>query len=515
MNNYPFAKCEHPKKIRNPYTGEYLVVPCGHCKVCLLNKNNRYAFQCELESLAHKYTYFVTLTYDNSSLPCTDVYEDTDFIPKQTDSPLTKKFIFADSKTGEIIDTQIETVPFIQRLQNKVAMNGKIPYVNKYDVQKFLKRLRKRISVYTSEKIRYYVCAEYGPVHFRPHYHLILWFDSEKVANFLWYNVRKSWSLGRIDCQPVKSSASDYVASYINSTCLIPEIFKHGAFRPFNLHSTRLGQAILGRERDKIYELDFERFVNRSLVINGKFKDFNVWTSYYAYFFPKCKGFATSTDDQLYRVYTIFERSVRTFYNGVFDESVQTVMDVAKTIYSYFKGLAYGFISPKLREYDNYTVEFFRELIAPDFFSCLKQTYAVNSYVAEESEKNLIQSIYSVLLKSRHFLEFCCNGSTDYYLRMEIIRKIKDFYSYLDYSRLTQWYESQQLWFDSDLFSDDDLPFFYDNLDADKQLSECLIYQLFIAEKKRMFVDKTKHKLLNDANDIFFSPSTKDWLINN
>ena len=65
----PFYKCLNPQRIVNPYTDEAMTVPCGHCKACILAKNSRYAFQCDLESYSSKHTLFITLTYANRYIP--------------------------------------------------------------------------------------------------------------------------------------------------------------------------------------------------------------------------------------------------------------------------------------------------------------------------------------------------------------------------------------------------------------------------------------------------------------
>ena len=33
--DYPFVKCLHPVKMRNPYTQENITVACGKCEACL------------------------------------------------------------------------------------------------------------------------------------------------------------------------------------------------------------------------------------------------------------------------------------------------------------------------------------------------------------------------------------------------------------------------------------------------------------------------------------------------
>lgn len=70
--DYQFIKCFNPRHITNRYTGEEVLVECGKCEACLLKKNVSRKSRCLLENAAHRYCYFVTLTYKNKYLPqCT------------------------------------------------------------------------------------------------------------------------------------------------------------------------------------------------------------------------------------------------------------------------------------------------------------------------------------------------------------------------------------------------------------------------------------------------------------
>ena len=72
MIDYQFIKCSNPRHIMNRYTGEEVLVECGKCEACLLKKNVSRKSRCLLENAAHRYCYFVTLTYENKYLPqCT------------------------------------------------------------------------------------------------------------------------------------------------------------------------------------------------------------------------------------------------------------------------------------------------------------------------------------------------------------------------------------------------------------------------------------------------------------
>ena len=78
-----------------------------------------------------------------------------------------------------------------------------------------------------------YAVGEYGPVHFRPHYHILLFSNSKKVSAVLRQCHDKSWKLGRSDFQTSRGGATSYVASYVNSLSAAPLLYRScRAFRP-------------------------------------------------------------------------------------------------------------------------------------------------------------------------------------------------------------------------------------------------------------------------------------------
>lgn len=96
--------------------GSSLALPCGRCNGCLSDKAQQWAMRCMHESQMHPRNCFITLTYDN------------------------------------------ETVP--QDYSVKLR-----------DWQLFMKRLRKRVG---TNSIRFFACGEYGENGLRPHYHALL-----------------------------------------------------------------------------------------------------------------------------------------------------------------------------------------------------------------------------------------------------------------------------------------------------------------------------------------------------
>lgn len=109
-------------------------VPCGKCPNCLKRRVASWSFRLEMESLLWEKQYFVTLTYNTEHIPITE-----------------NTFMSLDPT----------------------------------HITKYLKRLRQDVG-----KLRYYLCGEYGTKNKRPHYHLILFGNSNMTEN----DIIKNWS---------------------------------------------------------------------------------------------------------------------------------------------------------------------------------------------------------------------------------------------------------------------------------------------------------------------------------
>ena len=485
------CKCLDPHKVYNPYTHQSLIVPCGHCKACILNKNTRLSFQCDLESITNKYCMFVTLTYANRFIPRANFVD-------AIDRPFGCDLI--DKENGEVLGACDLLEEDRKKLLDKMYLFGDIPYLRKYDLQLFFKRFRYFAKKITDEKVRYFAVGEYGPVHFRPHYHILLYFSSEALLQVCAEIVLQSWQFGRVDCQRSEGKCSSYVASYVNSTCTLPKVYSLPAVRPFCLHSQRLGQGFLLSARTQVYDITPEQFIQRSVVINGKFKEFTLWRSCYRYFFPKCRGFSTKTARELsfsYRLYAIASR--------LFPES-PTALSLARDI------------AATIRIFGNHVDSIDAQVPVSD---CSLMNDLLSYFYDDASSFDFdspvfskwVYRIYTELLISKHFLTYVCDHQTSY----EVNRKIgliKSFYSRLDYLHLTEFFDSQCRYFESDFCGDeftvlDDygnnyLPFFYDNVDFSFADYKAFIpYKLFSSDVYSAFEKRIKHKKLNDLNKIF------------
>lgn len=132
--------CYSPTLIKNPNFGKtggfsfmkdcvsrYIPIPCGHCGECVAVRTAGIVQRCELER-EFGYPFFVTLTYNNESLP---VHVCSDGVP--------------------------------------------IKYADYKDVQNMIKRLRKSNAF--GRRFRYFGVSELGSLHSRPHFHILFFLE--------------------------------------------------------------------------------------------------------------------------------------------------------------------------------------------------------------------------------------------------------------------------------------------------------------------------------------------------
>ena len=187
--------CENPSYVYNRYLDRDVRVNCGKCNSCLNARAKRYITALEAESRLHKYAFMVNLTYDDKHLPVVGLSDDLnslEYVNRDAESiPLHEVLAF---------DNSPRDIEYLSsRLRDPLMLP--VPFIK--DVQDFLKRLNKRIHdkfTNTYENFRYFFCTEIGGTTFRTHYHGIIYFDSDPVAdNFLSYTSRTSESSNALD----------------------------------------------------------------------------------------------------------------------------------------------------------------------------------------------------------------------------------------------------------------------------------------------------------------------------
>lgn len=155
-----------------------LRLPCGQCIGCRLRRSAQWAVRCVHESRMHAWSSYVTLTYNEESVPY--------------DGSLTHR-----------------------------------------DFQLFMKRLRKRCG-----DVRYYMCGEYGEENGRPHFHAIIfgYFFRDRryfktsdsgCAVYTSKELDSLWPHGFASVGDVTFESAAYVARYVMKKINGPLAFEH------------------------------------------------------------------------------------------------------------------------------------------------------------------------------------------------------------------------------------------------------------------------------------------------
>lgn len=317
--------CQYRSYITNRYTGQRIAVDCGQCDYCIHKRAQKASMRVRTAGSAFKYSYFVTLTYDNEHIPLMNCevlhseYEDALSISgdkvfgyeRHSYIPVSEYQPEDSSRLCHIFFTQVQgTVPFDRGIKEYVpvkdnwflsmdairsfirktqavdnseypvtetyGLGNLIPFLNYVDVQNYIKRLRKYLyqSLGSYEALHFYAVGEYGPIHFRPHYHILLFTNSKEVSEVLRLCHDKSWKLGRSDFQIARGGASSYVASYVNSLSAAPLLYRScRAFKPRQ-------RASLGFfEKGEVFDENEDPYhaIRQKIdsVVNGRIYNFN------------------------------------------------------------------------------------------------------------------------------------------------------------------------------------------------------------------------------------------------
>lgn len=316
--------CQYRSFITNKYNGKRIAVDCGQCEYCIRKRAQKASMRVKTAGSAFKYCYFVTLTYSNENIPLFNCkvlhsesetvlndsgdivygYENHEYFPVSDYIPVDDRplhhiffeqvqgtvpfdreikeyipvksnwFVSLDSMRSFIAKTESGTPYGLDGTLSKKYGHNLIPFLNYVDVQNYIKRIRKHISKFTHEKISFYAVGEYGPVHFRPHFHLLLFTNSEEVTKVIRECHDKSWSLGRSDFQLSNGGAASYVASYINSLYNAPLLYKScSGFRP----RSRASLGFFEKGQDYVESEDPYAQIESKLdsAINGRLYNFN------------------------------------------------------------------------------------------------------------------------------------------------------------------------------------------------------------------------------------------------
>lgn len=542
--------CQHRSFIINTYNGARIAVDCGQCDYCIHKKAQKASMRVRTAGSAFKYSYFVTLTYDNEHIPLMTCkvlqsdYEDVigisgdihfghvchKYIPVseyQCDDNSMLRHIFFEQVQGTVpFDREIkEYTPvkdnwflsmdairsFIYKTQSvdktdypsseQYGRDNLIPFLNYVDVQNYIKRLRKHLykQLGSYETLHFYAVGEYGPVHFRPHYHILLFTDSEEVSKVLRFCHDKSWKFGRSDFQIARGGASSYVSSYVNSLSSAPLLYRScRAFRP----CSRASLGFFEKGCDFVESEDPYAQIEQKIdsVVNGRVYNFNGISvrstppmSYIRSLLPRFSSACNDDSIAIARVLrAVHSTPKRIAKYGFINYDQDSVLSLARIYYRYLK------VNPILTDDDKIVLHASRCLtrfcnISVDFDveSYINKLYRLFLYVSKFFRNWHLPSFGSDISAYSGRINFIIKKGIEY-------EKKKDYENLRDAFNLRSQYPN----ISDCMFA---LPQNGQEIDALQAVSSETIHLLEqLRYRSATFCrDMIKHKKLNDANNIF------------
>lgn len=563
-----FNRCEHPRIIKNKYTGEPVYVECGVCPHCLISRSDAKRNLCDYEKYNRKYCYFVTLTYNSQYVPKMSLEPVTDY---EFDYSIGKNWpaVRSQLRTRMLLDSRVKkedngqvinmytckvnfpyidehlraiyascaaatdfrnnykpvyqslarpyilrTIPRMSKLQkfndiqreelvwispeqaemlkkkSKCEGNdnafpqfkGLLKYVNYRDYQLFAKRFRKYLftKIGSYEKISSYVVSEYSPRTFRPHFHILFFFDSDEVAKNIRQAVFQSWKLGRVDTQLARDSAGSYVSGYLNSVVSLPGIFTDVSFTKNKSRFSKLFGYESFRKTVEVPEQAVERLSERiRFVRNGKSCEFNPPLSYISRllprFVPYSSNFAVETRTVLRSIRGVLQLFRR---NEPFKEETPT--NLSEFIHCYIVTLyeKYGYCYATLPE-------------CLRVFLAYTRTEKEIHYFTDSLKNKLSRPFYIY----KRFL--ACGLSDDYFISL-----CDEYMSRQRSLSLSKQLSIQQEMFEREGYSDDLLSLFYINK-PQKKFNNRYFQEWKDKNYYEVHYIRVKHKKLNDENNVF------------
>lgn len=194
-------------------------MPCGKCVKCRRRRISGWSFRLRMqEKIAHS-AYFLTLTYNNESLP------------------------FSQNGFSTLVKKHLQL--FFKRLREchiRAGFDG-VRSSSSCDIQ-------------GGESLKYYAVGEYGGRSKRPHYHVILFnaelscmFSKDDLKALYWTDLDGklpvncfSWQLGHCTVGRVTGASVGYCLKYMCKKSKIPEGINDDRVREFSLMSKGLGK---------------------------------------------------------------------------------------------------------------------------------------------------------------------------------------------------------------------------------------------------------------------------------
>lgn len=439
------VSCLHPVIVNNRYTGEQVAVPCGKCSACVNSRSARWVQRIDEECRHHRYNLFLTLQYNDLDIPqfIRLRKEDTPFIDGRED------WSYIDSETGQILSFYDSSISRHTKADREFIFDTKVLNVlSKRDVQLFLKKFNYYARQITNHygNYRYYICGEYGGRTFRPHYHVLLFFDDQQIIENIDSLLAKSWQHGNIyDPHPISGSAAQYVASYLNCTADLPSIYQHRQIRQFALFSKHPAIGTISFLQEDIKQIFDEAAIKLRLhsVSKNAFIDVPLWRTFQDRCFPRIPRFALLSHSDRVTLYSFGTRFLdssagacaewlRRYYVRSYEsrQQKQFLDDYTKNGKVYCK----DFIATR-STYDSFLYRYFYDISKLNYFNKLTKCLGV-----KDSKTSLLNFVYIV--------RRVCATAHSYGITIdEYVTKIEEFYDKIQKSNFIEQIRFQDVYF--------------------------------------------------------------------
>lgn len=473
----PFISCNSPVLVNTRKGSRY--VACHKCIQCQLTRKSIDTLSIDLESQYNsKYQDFLTLTYDDNNLPYLDFSyltagssDDGDFLSplsvlnsysfdyngknqmpcvpirfgcrkKRMFNPKTGKYSLVTDKYyqrsfyssyystfsvkdvilyNERIEKYFEKYPSRSRGIRKV---GIVPILWKEDLQRFLDRLRAYFRRLFGEKakFRYFAVGEYGTNSLRPHWHVLLFHNSDSIHGVIKkcksdnYNKDLSaiWLYGSLYSETTDGRISDYLSGYVNCHSALPEIlspYPQKRYKSILLGEVRSISFISSCLKEKRFrEMSTVSVVSRK----GVKSDISVSSSLVGRLFPRFSGYDAKDFKATYNALSCAYSVLRATDINIYDDC-QLHDFLFYMINNIFVGVSR--LSVALRTLQTY---------------CLDVAYP--AYCRD----NTLNPLYSILYAARKLYKLSALFRIHPF---SYIRTICEYVSWLDYQRLISHFE--------------------------------------------------------------------------
>lgn len=518
----PFIKCRNPTKVTTS-KGDF-IQRCGCCDLCRQSKADNYSMQLQREEGSHKYSFFITLTYNTEWLPLYEVvdnYAHHDIISRvrnlnalkrekivfSYDLPLRDvtlvpvfvrpKYVRGTDKLDDIYDVSDKEYPSIhikddafplhlkqynqhrKKYETKYCKtnfhhtDGFVALAPKRDLELFMLGLKNyAVRQCNGATFRYFAVPDYGTNGLAPHWHILLFTNSDclakaflsEVVNYGTFKrpspsakfIHSLWKYGITNTSRVNKSCASYVASYLNSPGNFPELLR-SVIKQRAYHSSHLGSVL---PKEEVYV---------------RLKD-KAFASFETVRFSDCEGFVSTYEWQRHD-YTSYLPCLP----YVSRDSLRSYESVVRYVWKFISDCRKRYPKCSLRSV-SYALYDSIDETSPIFLQDYKRLQDYNASKVVFTELNLF---YTLVLSVSHIMSVM--------LHMEI-----DFYSYCDIlSSFEHWYAQRTLsrFFGNLCVSPLYVPIYYALVGSDFQDQEKFIqYQNLVDDSVSRIAKNVKHR---------------------